>query len=131
MKKVFQIAAIILAFVATTSTNVTAQTAAQNKAYWENEANKAIAQADRVINNLNQKTNTFSQQELQMMRSNDPRVQQQFQQLAAAKRQRMDAAQKQYEAHYNKQWSQSFNTFNTPQPKYYVRNAAGQYIPVY
>ena len=127
MKNFFQFAAIIALFAITTS-NATAQ----NKAYWENEAKKALAQADRVINNVNKTTRTFSPQELQMMRSNDPRVQQQFIQIANAKKQRMEAAQKQYEAHYNKQWAQSFNTFNSaPKRAYQVKNAAGQWVTVY
>ena len=174
MKKVFQSTVIFLAVMAITAVKTTAQTAAQNKAYWENEAKKALGQADRFIDGMNQKTNTFSPQELQMMRSNDPRVRQQFIELNRAKQQRMAAAQQQYEAHYNQQWAQSFNTFNTSkpapapshtytapvpqptyspapqrayapapqqayapapqqtrQPRYYVRNAAGQYFPVY
>jgi hypothetical protein len=124
MKNVFQFTALILAFVAITASNMTAQNTAQNKAYWENEAKKALGQADRVINNVNQKTHTFTPQELQMMRSTDPRVRQQFMALNAAKQQRMTAAQQQYEAHYNQQWAQSFNTFNstkaapTPPPTY-------------
>lgn len=132
MKNVFKFAAIIIALFAITSTNATAQSTAQNKAYWENQAKIALAQADRVINNVNKKTNTFTPQQLQMMRSNDPRMQQQFINEANAKTQRLAAAQKQYEAHYNQQWAQSFNTFNsTPKRAYQVRNAAGQLVTVY
>jgi hypothetical protein len=93
-------------------------TSAQNSAYWEAEANKAIAKADRAINYYNKQLNVFSPQEMQMMRNNDPR----FIQIANKKTQRLDAAQRQYEAHYNKQWVRSFNTFNTPR---YVRDQYG------
>lgn len=96
------------------------QVTAQNSAYWENEAKKALAKADRSIEHLNKQYKVFSPQEMKMMYNNDPR----FIQLANKKTQRMDAAQRQYESHYNKNWSKSFNTFNNG-PKY-VRDQYGR-----
>lgn len=96
----------------------TGNISAQNSAYWEAQANKLIAKTDRTLNYYNKQLNVFSPQEMQMMRNNDPR----FVQVANKKTQRLDAAQRQYEAHYNKQWARSFNTFNTPR---YVRDQYG------
>lgn len=98
------------------------QVSAQNSAYWENEAKKALAKADRTITHYNNQYKVFSPKEMQMMKNNDPR----FIQLAQKKTQRLDAAQRQYESHYNKRWAQSFNTFNSG-PKY----ARDQYGRVY
>lgn len=97
---------------------------AQNSAYWENEAKKALAKADRTINYYNKQLKVFSPQEMRMMRNNDPR----FIQIANKKTQRLDAAQRQYETHYNKQWARSFNTFNSG-PRY-VLDRYGRYVPV-
>lgn len=117
MKNVLISAASFIAFFLFTT-----QVSAQNSAYWENEAKKALAKADRTIEHYNKQYKVFSPQEMKMMKNNDPR----FIQVANKKTQRMDAAQRQYESHYNKNWSKSFNTFNSG-PKY----AYDQYGRVY
>lgn len=87
---------------------------AQNSAYWNKQAEIAVAKADRVINHYNKQYKVFSPQEMRMMRT-DPKK---FTQLANKKTRRYEAAGRQYDAYYNRQWAESFNTFNTPLYRY-------------
>lgn len=104
MKNILFYAALFLACFVSAN-----RASAQNSAYWEKVAQKALASTDRTINYYNKQTKSFTPRELQMMRNNDPR----FIQIANRKTQRLDAAQRQYGSYYNKQWSRSFNTFNS------------------
>jgi len=119
MKNIVLFSACLTAFFL-----ISTQGSAQNSAYWEKVAQQALAKTDRTINHYNNQLKVFSPQEMQMMRNNDPR----FTQIANRKTQRLDAAQRQYETHYNKRWSQSFNTFNSS-PRY-VRDRYGRLVRV-
>lgn len=121
MKKFF-VAFSLFFFAFLTVNQATAQSS--NQAYWEQQAEKYIKKADRVINHYNKQTRTFSPQELRMMRTNPKK----FTQLANARTKRYDASIKQYKQIYNDRWAKSFES---PKTYRYVKDQYGNVYKVY